>query len=355
MNYEILHKNRIVAVWRDNNLEVTDSVFLPSFFKRNICADEWLATRAIDCHRPNSRLLKKALRVKESDDVAVAFKANGVTITDNYWVREIGSQLTYEDVCFKDNYFSRIASNLALFGSAHRFNNVATHEEKSYIELTNTGSFEKCWRYNEDDKSWYLHKVANRNERFSEIFIYMLGQKLGIDTAEYRKKDGIVISKDFSNNAKYDFEPAFYFVGDEEEYEYNFTIINKICQAAISGYVKMIFLDALAANPDRHTGNYGLLRNSDTGEYIGFAPLYDHNMALISRGYPKSTTVNKKDMLIDLFAEFISNHKNFKEYIPKLSRQILDELLDEINMKVKKAFIAEYLINRYDAICERIV
>ena len=66
-------------------------------------ADLWLETRAIDSHRANSRLLKKALRLVEKDDISTVIHVNGATITDNYWIREIGSNLTYNDVKFSDN------------------------------------------------------------------------------------------------------------------------------------------------------------------------------------------------------------------------------------------------------------
>ena len=57
--------------------------------------------------------------------------------------------------------------------------------------------------------------------------------------------------------------------------------LKEICPKAIPDYVKMIFLDTIVTNPDRHTANFGLLRNTKTGELTGFAPVFDHNMALI--------------------------------------------------------------------------
>ena len=48
----------------------------------------------------------------------------------------------------------------------------------------------------------------------------------------------------------------------------------------------MIFLDTIVANPDRHTNNFGLLRDTNTGMLMSLAPNFDNNMALIARGYP---------------------------------------------------------------------
>lgn len=44
--------------------------------------------------------------------------------------------------------------------------------------------------------------------------------------------------------------------------------------------VQMIVIDAIIGNGDRHAGNFGWLRNADTGEYISQAPLYDFDHAL---------------------------------------------------------------------------
>lgn len=40
----------------------------------------------------------------------------------------------------------------------------------------------------------------------------------------------------------------------------------------------MIIIDAVIGNGDRHAGNFGWLRNTDTGEYVSMAPLYDSTM-----------------------------------------------------------------------------
>ena len=65
----------------------------------------WLAARAIDPHRTNSRLLKKALRLRTTDNVQTALAVNAATVTDRYWFKPEGSRAVYEDIRFKENYF----------------------------------------------------------------------------------------------------------------------------------------------------------------------------------------------------------------------------------------------------------
>ena len=104
-NYEIFSGETLVAVWQDHRLTVLNDALLPLYLRKIQNADMWLETRAIDSHRANSRLLKKALRLAEKDDVSTVVHVNGATITDNYWIRDIGSELTYRDVKFSDDYF----------------------------------------------------------------------------------------------------------------------------------------------------------------------------------------------------------------------------------------------------------
>ena len=47
---------------------------------------------------------------------------------------------------------------------------------------------------------------------------------------------------------------------------------------------RMIVLDYIIANEDRHLNNFGVLRNAKTLEWIGFAPIYDSGSSL---GYDK--------------------------------------------------------------------
>lgn len=349
-NYEIMNKNIVTAVWNNNELTVIEQELMPLFLKKVSNADLWLESRAIDSHRANSRLLKKALRLAEKDDISTVIRANGATITDTYWVRPIGSTLNYEDISFDKEYFNKLtvkaASNLALTGNYQSYNYVFSHKSANSPELTNIGSFEKCWKL--IDGKWWLLKKATANEIFTEIFTSRLCDRLGIHAATYEKSEKSVKSLDFTNGAMVCFEPAVSFMGENEEYEDVITALKDICPIAIEDYVKMIFIDALIANPDRHTANFGLLKDPDTGKILGFAPLFDHNMALISHGYPNS--LGKSDMLITLYAEVIRKHPEYRQYVPVVTREVISETIKEVGMNVRSKFIEDYVYSRYELI-----
>lgn len=341
-NYEIFSGEILVAVWNDNVLTVVNADLIPMYLKYNQDADRWLASRAIDHRRPNSRLLKKALRLVEKDDISSVIHVNGAKITDNYWIRELGSELTYSDVKFSDDYFS----NLALKGNYDSFNRAANSKRSKTPELTNVGSFEKCWKLR--DGKWWMYKKASHDEMFSELFVYELGCALGMNMAVYQRGDACIKSLDFTEAARVNFEPASTFMGDNEDYIDVVKALEKICPNAIPDYIRMIFMDTICANPDRHTNNFGLLRDTQTGELIGFAPNYDNNMALISRGYPSKS--GSKDMLISLFNELIEEYPIYRSCIPEVTEEMVRVAIAKVNMKVRTQVVVDLVVGRYKQI-----
>lgn len=338
-DYLILSQNIPVAKWEDNRLTIINEQFLPLYLKRVANADMWLETRAIDSHRANSRLLKKALRLTERDDISTVLHVNGATITDNYWIKPLDSDLTYEQIRFDNDYFA----HLALKGTYDSFNRVANSKHSKTPELTNIGSFEKCWKL--CDGKWWMYKKANHNEQFSELFIYELGRELGFHMARYERGDGCVKSLDFTDSASVNFEPAMSFMGDNEEYEDVIAALEKLCPQAIPDYIRMIFMDTITANPDRHTSNFGLLRDIKTAELLGLAPMFDHNMALISRGYPSK--LKSGDLLISLFNDVLAAHPEYREYIPDLTEATVRKVIDKLGMKVRTQMIVDIVMGRY--------
>lgn len=340
MDFLILNGDTVAAEWINNTLNIISPSRLPMYLELTGNVMKWLETRAIDSHRANSRLLKKALRLTERDDISSVLSVNAVTITDNYWIKPIDSDLIYADVRFNNDYFA----NLALTGNYDSFNKVANSKNSRTPELTNTGSFEKCWKLINGE--WWMYKKANHEEMFSELFIYHLGLELDFHMAEYRRGNGVIKTKDFTNNAMLNFEPAFNFMNDTEDYIATLNALRDLCPDCIKDYVKMLFLDTVCANPDRHTFNFGILRDVETGDVLGLAPNFDNNMALISRGYPKNIK-RKNDVLVRLFNELLEYDSGLKKYVPVLTEEIILKTIKSVGMRVKSKEITEFIMNGY--------
>lgn len=343
MDFLIMNRDTVVAEWIDNKLNLIKPSLAPMYLELTSNVPKWLETRAIDSHRANSRLLKKALRLTERDDIGSVLSVNAVTITDNYWIKPINSDLCYADVRFDNDYFA----TLALTGSYDSFNRAAHSKSTKTPELTNIGSFEKCWKLINGD--WWMYKKANHDEMFSEFFIYQLGMELGFNMAEYKRGNGVIKTKDFTDNAMVNFEPAFNFMNDCEDYIQTLETLKGLCPNCICDYVKMLFLDTICANPDRHTFNFGILRDIDTGDVLGLAPNFDNNMALISRGYPKNIK-RKNDILVSLFNELLEFDNRLKKYIPPLTEKIILKVIKSVGMRVRSKEITEFIMNGYNQI-----
>jgi hypothetical protein len=301
----------------------------PLYFLRSLDFTAWLESRAIDSHRTNSRLLKKALRLANKDDANTVLAVNAVTITDNYWFKEDSSTLTWEDVRFKENYFDM----LALRGDFDSFNRPPSRTP----ELTNIGSFEKCWKL--IDGKWWLYKTGNDFEYFSEIFIARLAEKLDFPIAKYELDEKYVRTLDFTNGNEFNFESAESLVGDNEFYEINFNTFFSVSKEIASDYLKMIYLDTICYNVDRHTKNYFFYKTKDSKKYQGVIAIDLELMAIYD--YCGA----KKDDFINFLAHSYQSalpHQLYDKvnYIQRVCdmRQLLqDGVLSEANIKAMAA------------------
>jgi len=337
LNGDIMSKDKAIAVVCDGMITESDAALLPYFLRRTGDVALWLAGRAIDAHRTNSRLLKKALRLTTADDVDVVLKVNAATITDTYWFRQNGSNLKFDDVRFKVNCFDK----LALRGDPDSFNQPYSPTP----ELTNIGSFEKCWRLS--DEKWLMIKQGDDLERFSELFIFKLGQALGFPMAEYLPENGTIRSPDFTDGASVNFESADGIVGDDEDYVINLEAFRKLLPELAEQYLQIIYMDALCFNMDRHTKNYGVLRDVETGAILRMAPNFDNNIALFARGIPVSLE-RSNDKLVSLFRDLIEQDDQAMEIVKRFPVPNCDMIMacaGQISIEVDHEALCTFIMN----------
>ncbi len=339
INGEMMSMDRVVAIVRDNRVTEIDKQLAPLWIQRGGDVRGWLEHRAIDSHRTNSRLLKRVLHLTAADDADVVLSVHAATITDTYWFRPAGSNLSYKDVCFTENRFDK----LALSGDPSSFNLPASRTP----ELTNVGSYEKCWRLIDD--RWWIYKSASDLELFSEIFISRLGTAMGFSMVQYEADAGYVCSPDFTNGAAVNFESMRSLMGEDEDYTNNFKCLYALSPELSVDYLRLIYMDTLCFNMDRHTDNYGLLRDVQTGLILRMAPNYDNNIALISRGYPNDVE-RRSDLLIAFFHEFLQKCPEVKQIyerlrIPVVNERMLNEAMRGIPVAVDMDYVKQFILN----------
>lgn len=314
--YHIMHKNDIIAI--SDKEQITDIVrpeLCPAVIFKGASLEGWIKSRSIDVHRSHSRQLYRVLRIRTeniTDEIAdLINRGHGVSITDNWWIKEESEQIDYSSL---RTYNEEIA-DIAFYGSHPSKSFFA----KGYSELGTLGSYEKAWRF--IDGSWYMLKNGNKAELISEYYAYCFLKALNVPVAEYKVQrkpsetgltDEWIVSKDYSENAKYDFEPFFNYFGDNEDYDYIIGKMEKQFPSLIKPYVMMCFIDALLLNTDRHNHNAGFLRDSENGRILGMSPLYDFNQSLASRRLPAF-----QGEMMKYFAANKACMKIIKSIIPK--------------------------------------
>lgn len=279
----IMNKDIKVAIVKDDHIEIVIDWLCPLIILRTEDFESWLSSRSIDTHRPNSRKLRKMLRITDDSERSLVLKNYGVTVTDSYWFKPKDSQLNWSDVDIKDDRLWDSALNG--FFEELQDSNVPT------MELTNIGSYEKCWR--RKNNVWYLYKKSTRDGLYSELLAYRLGKYLGFPMAIYKTDGDLIISKDFTNNREFNYEAMSSIVAGEEDFTFNINMLRDLermynCKL-VEDYLDILLMDYLVYNVDRHTDNYGVLRSPSTGNVLRMAPNYDNNLCLFcasSKGLP---------------------------------------------------------------------
>ncbi len=299
----VMSGDDIVALIKDDIVTVIDKQKCPYFLINVSNIEEWLRDRALDTTRGHSRSLRRVLNMTTETDAEIVLRFHGATITDNYWIKdEENEELSYSDVRFKTDQLFR----LALSGAASDLNHKP--DEIKSPQYTVSGCLEKGWKLEEG--KWYLYKRSNTIEQFNELFTSAVSKFLGIDTVTYTATSSGIKSEDFA--AGYNFEDMMGIIGDRyAEYDYVYdTIKDYFGPKAALDYVKLIYLDAVCCNQDRHSKNFGILRDIKSGKFISIAPNYDFNQSLFGDSIDvDSKIVASSDLLINDLCDLIKSNK----------------------------------------------
>ena len=277
--FELLRRDKVVATISDT-VVVDHTNEAPILIKKNR-PEDWKAIRTQDLNRPNSRSLRRMLGLSTSNSRDVLPLIYYQSISDAYWLREQGEQKTWEDIQFTDDRFFKIA----LTGKG-LLDNPEIYKRKESPEHSNTGSFEKGWKYVPNKKNkWQLWKAGSPEAIWSEVFYSKLATKIFPGIAiDYWVQDGFSVCDSFIDRENYEcLEPFFSFADSHDDPQLAMQLLPKEVH---SDYRKMLFLDAILYNWDRHEFNFGLIR--DKYDNVRLQPLYDFNLCLFNGATPGS-------------------------------------------------------------------
>lgn len=301
---------------------------------------EWFKGRGIPAWRDDLDLLLAKLGVSTPDELLD--KSFGLSLSDQYWLKPIDSDIRHEDINFFVHDF-----NSADFVNATFSNNYDYSTKISLISPNNTtdGRLKKTWVIENGKR--YLLKGGYRSEvmqPFNEVLATMICGRLGIYHTRYEL--AVVANKVVSKcecfiNENTELVTAYQIlhnnVNKENSYEEYIKILkDNGIKNAREKLEDMFILDYVIMNEDRHLNNFGIIRDVNTLEWLDVVPIFDNGQSLNILDYNDDEVVINGDGRffygVNNFEEILGYVKSFERYdLNKLDGLVeeFDELLHE--------------------------
>jgi hypothetical protein len=295
MVYTLKHRNINVCdiIFQDGNLlsvkEVYHKDHLPvgvvgergNIDARNI--EDWWNGRGIPKTRKGLDGVLQRLHLRDKNELLI--KSFGLSLTDHYWVCPGHLALDWNEVNFYDHEFSPDIGDAFFNRGKKEGYNVMTPDNSS------DGRLLKRWAVLDGERVLIKGgSPGNYQEPFNEVLASSIMKRLGIPHTAYslhREDDGYFSRcKNMTDNkselvyASHIYETRYKNINDDFYTHYVLCCRNLGVPGIEKNLDQMMVVDYLIANTDRHFSNFGVLRNSESLEYLGPAPLFDSGTSL---------------------------------------------------------------------------
>ncbi|MCR5766610.1 MAG: HipA domain-containing protein [Treponema sp.] len=260
----------------------------------------WIHNRKAPNNRQNVNRILASFENSENPIIFLNI-THSLSVKDTFWVNCLDKPLTWHDCNLYENSFNDILAHIAFAGYSKKLSGVI-----SSPEFTTDGAQKKCWSKRDDGiflikgaAQLYDHPDRHgRTDVISEFLASQIADTMGLYHTKYNLEyfkhyDGeeelAVICKAFTNKDR----GLLYFytyaalhgipVSDYNLSDYG----NQLQYATLYGkeaFEDMMVFDSLIINTDRHMNNFGMLFDTNTGEILCPAPLYDHGNSLLVGG-----------------------------------------------------------------------
>ena len=284
--YDLMHKDDVVASLQLDDLsgailKVTPGAnpeLLPLGGSQG--ADslrKWWLRRAVPISQGNIAALLQREGIPSTQRLLV--RNLGLSLSDHYWIKPSGSELTWKDV----SPFSNAFSSLSEAASAQFYSPDAALQ----------GDLIKKWLIVDDARCLRKgNRGANSQQSLNEVLASMLHEKQGFSKhVRYRpvKFTGSVseqygcICEDFASETL-EFIPAIDIVDSKKKgnavstYEHFIHVctMHGLPELDVRSFLEyQILTDFVLTNTDRHLNNFGVLRDSRTLQFVRMAPIFD--------------------------------------------------------------------------------
>ena len=246
----------------------------------------FINSRIIPKNRAFVEDILRSYNLTLNDKKGVIDVSKGLSLTDDYWIVQDQS-LDFDKYNLFDNEFSDVLSLVAFTGYSSKVKGLF-----SSPELSTNGMLPKTWRRINNEvflykgSTSYLGAINTGMEPYSEYYAAQIAETLGYNHVKYNLdiwKDQVVSICPLFTTKDISYVPIVLVIksgGIKSVFNY---IKELGFQTDLSN---LLLFDAITANQDRHFGNFGLLRDNNTGKYIGLAPIFDNGESLLSKALP---------------------------------------------------------------------
>ena len=306
----LMHKNtEVVELYLDGEtgfIQKTGTLFAPEHLpigvgiKKGIvdrsALNAWWTDRSIPASRSGVREAMETLQI--TDTKALLIRCFGLSLSDQYWIRPKNSALIWKEINSFGNAFSDDIGDI-LFGADKK----AAPLNFSSPDNTSDGNLKKRWKII-DGKRCLVKGGSNpyRQQPLNEVIASEIMRRLNIPHVPYsvtwNKGAPYSVCEDFIDENT-ELVPAWRIIQTKKQpnstslYQHFIDCTDALGISGVREFLdRMIVLDYIIANEDRHLNNFGAVRNAETLEWIGMAPIYDSGSSL---GYDKSVPMMLDD------------------------------------------------------------
>ena len=325
--------------------------------------NKWWKNRQIPASRKGLKELLHNSNVYDKDNFDLLdAKAYCLSLSDQYWVKGVNEEISWESINFFDNEFSEDIGKILFNGGKTALNlNLNTPD------MTSNGNYEKRWKIIDGER--YLLKAGSKiynQEPFNELIATKLYERL-LNKDEYVEYSVIFdddkaiskcknfITKDTELVPAWKINEYYEFLDDEDKYTHYIRCLNNLgIKDAETLTDKMIVCDYIITNKDRHFNNFGVIRDVNTLKFIGVAPLFDNGCSLWYdendmyvgeffltkpfEEYEKTqlSLVKKLEWLdISKLEDFPNEVKTILSMDKLLSKERINKIVDQIKLRIE--------------------
>ena len=245
----------------------------------------WLSTRAIPQNRRFATELCRSLGLSVNDRSGILAISKALSLNDSYWIAPTSSDETFAECNLFENDFSSVLAAVAYTGVVSNQHGLTP----STPELTTNGNLRKAWRIEDDGMRCLYKGSTNEHEEFgearAEFLASQIASAMGLRSVHYgltkwdnQAVDVCCMCACFCS-ADVSFVPQALAFGQAS----HGAATKSYLQWGLSQfeeYASMMVFDSLIFNTDRHLTNFGILRDSHTGEFLSMAPIFDNGRSL---------------------------------------------------------------------------